>query len=420
MSFIDISLELACRLALNSQLLDGQAQLPEDKEGVAQIIDKLGYVQIDTIAVIERAHHHTLWTRHDNYDPEMLHELQAKDRRVFEYWGHAMSYVSMKDYRYYLPRMRNFLDSKSNWAKERLEKAGHAMEPVLERIRQEGPLSSIDFEPPPGKKGGTWWDWKPAKIALELLFWQGKLMISERRNFQKIYDLAERVLPEGVDTRYPDDEELGRFFVRRALSAYGVAQEREIRTYLQPEATRDSIFQAVGKDVISKSLRELIDSAEVIPLKIKEDQDTDYYTLADKIDKAAKLKLKPSNVFLLSPFDNLIIQRDRTKRLFGFEYSLECYTPAAKRKYGYFVLPILWRDKLIGRVDSKAERKKKTLIIRNLVFEPEFNAFEEFLPLFVAKLKEFAQFNQCEKVVFEKVSPAGIKQTIKRFMKEAV
>lgn len=418
MPFTDISLEPARRLVLNSQFLDGQAQLPDGKEGVVQAVEKLGYVQIDTIAVIERAHHHTLWTRHTNYDPGMLHELQAKDRRIFEYWGHAMSYVPMKDYRYYLPRMRNFLESKSNWAKDRLEKAQHIMEPVLERIREEGPLSSKDFEPPPGRKGGAWWDWKPAKLALELLFWQGKLMISERRKFQKVYDLTERVLPEDVDTRYPDDNELGRFFVRRALSAYGVAQEREMQIFLQPEAARDSIFQAAGREVISKSLRELVDAGEVSPLKIKEDGNSEYYALTETLEKAAHAQTAPAQVFLLSPFDNLIIQRERTRRLFGFDYSLECYTPAPKRKYGYFVLPILWGDKLIGRLDPKAERKGKTLIIRNLMFEPEFNAFEEFLPSFTAKLKEFAQFNQCEKVVFEKISPAGIKTSIKRLLKE--
>lgn len=418
MSFTDISLELARRLILNSQLLDGQVQLPEGKEGVAQTIEKLGYVQIDTIAVIERAHHHTLWTRHANYDPEMLQELQAKDRRVFEYWGHAMSYVPMKDYRYYLPRMRNFLESESNWAKDRLDKAQHAMEPVLERIREEGPLGSKDFEPPPGKKGGTWWDWKPAKVALELLFWQGKLMISERCNFQKVYDLAERVLPDGIDTRYPDDDELGRFFVRGALSAYGVAQEKEIQVFLQPGAARDSIFQAAGREVISTSLRELADAGEVSPLKIDEDGSREYYASTETLEKAAHNQTAPAQVFLLSPFDNLIIQRDRTKRLFGFDYSLECYTPAPKRKYGYFVLPILWGNKLIGRLDPKAERKKKTLVIRSLMFEPGFNTFDEFLPSFAAKLKEFARFNQCEKVIFEKVSPASIKTTIKKLMKE--
>lgn len=418
MPFTDISLELARRLVLDSQYLDGNTPLPDGKEGIAQTIEKLGYVQIDTIAVVERAHHHTLWTRHANYDPEMLHELQAKDRRVFEYWGHAMSYVPMKDYRYYLPRMRNFLESESNWAKDRLDKAQHAMEPVLERIRKEGPLTSKDFEPPPGRKGGTWWDWKPAKLALELLFWQGRLMISERRKFQKVYDLTERVLPENVDTRYPDDDELGRFFVHGALSAYGVAQEKEIQVFLQPGAARDSIFQAAGRVVISNSLRELVDAGEVSPLKIKEDGNSEYYVLTETLEKTAHHQTAPAQVFLLSPFDNLIIQRDRTKRLFGFDYSLECYTPASKRKYGYFVLPILWGDKLIGRLDPKAERKKKTLIIRNLIFEPDFNTFEEFLPAFAAKLKKFARFNQCEEVVFERVSPAGIKTAIKRLIKQ--
>jgi len=206
--------------------------------------------------------------------------------------------------------------------------------------------------------------------------------------------------------------------VRGALSAYGVAQEKEIQVFLQPGSARDFIFQAAGREVISNSLRELMEAGEVSPLKISEDGSSEYYALTETLEKAAHNQTAPGQVFLLSPFDNLIIQRERTKRLFGFDYSLECYTPAAKRKYGYFVLPILWGDKLIGRLDPKAERKKKTLVIRSLVFEPEFTAFDEFIPSLAMKLKEFARFNGCEKVVFEKVSPAGIKATIKRLMKQ--
>ena len=190
-----ISPEIARKIALKAQLLDGSMKFPKGKEGVAQAIEKLGYVQIDTINIIERAHNHTLWTRRPDYKPEMLHELQSRDRRVFEYWGHAASYLPTTDYRYYIPMMRSFADPKSKWVQGRFKKYGHLMKPILERIRKEGALSSRNFETLTDKSRGTWWDWRPSKVALELLFWKGDLMITERRNFQRVYDLTERVLP---------------------------------------------------------------------------------------------------------------------------------------------------------------------------------------------------------------------------------
>ena len=397
---------------LNAQLLDGKTKLPKGKKGVVRIFDRLGYIQIDTISVIQRTHHHTLWTRLPSYTQEMLHELQAKDRRIFEYWGHAMSYMPMSDYRYCLPRMQNFKNPRHKWVKQRIEQSGHLMKPVLERIRREGPLSSKDFDPPPGRKGGTWWDWKPAKFALELLLWRGELMISERRKFQKIYDLTERVLPDDIDSSFPGEEECGHFFVTRALSALGIFSEKGLRSFLQPDAGRDSDFLAANKSTILKSLHNLIDAGEVVRVKIESDEDTEYFTSPEKLEKVTRRKLNSSTTYFLSPFDNLIIQRDRTKRLFDFEYTLECYVPAPKRKYGYFVLPILWGNKLIGRLDPKADRKQKILFIRNLVFEPSFAAFDEFLPVFTQKLQAFAAFNECETIEIETVSPAKIKKNL--------
>jgi uncharacterized protein YcaQ len=407
---IKISLEHARGMAVRAQLLDGRARLPKGKEGIARTIEKLGYVQIDTIAVIERAHHHTLRTRRPDYSPHMLHELQAKDRRVFEYWGHAASYLPMADYRYYLPRMRSFQNPKDKWVRERLEAHGHLMPAVLERIRQEGPLSSQDFAPPPGAKRSGWWDWKPSKVVLELLFWQGALMIAERRNFHRMYDLAERVLPEGIDTRTPDEDELGRFFVRRALSAYGVATEKDVYAHLP----------ATSKSVLSQALADLLDAGEIVSVDVGEAGLNTYYALAETIDKTARLKQTVPGVSFLSPFDNLIILRDRVKELFGFDYSLECYVPAAKRKYGYFVLPILWGDSLVGRLDPKADRKGKVLSINNLVFETGFRQFDELLPLFANTLSEFARTNQCETIECKLVTPAKVRRPLQCLVKQAL
>ncbi|PKK84186.1 MAG: hypothetical protein CVT49_05155 [candidate division Zixibacteria bacterium HGW-Zixibacteria-1] len=405
---MDISLSQARKIALHTQLLTGNSKSPKGKKGIARTIEKLGYIQIDTISVIQRAHHHTIWTRHPYYSPTMLNELQARDRRIFEYWGHAASYLPMSDYRYYLPRMHRFSDPHSKWEKQQLDKFGLLMEPVLERIRQEGPLGSKDFILPTGKKKGTWWDWRPYKVALELLFWQGKLMITRRHNFHRLYDLTERVLPKHIDTTVPDDSELGRFLVRRALSAYGIALEKEIREHLH----------AADNNLAGKALRELQSAGEIIPVVIKEKPDLQYYALADTIKTALKRRLSLSSVHLLSPFDNLIIQRGRMLKLFDFDYALECYVPAGKRKFGYFVLPILFGDQLVGRLDPKAERKSKTMIIQKLQLESGFDPSEEFLAALAEKLARFAHFNDCNKLKFIKMQPAKLKTALDKLVKK--
>ncbi|MBN1661859.1 MAG: YcaQ family DNA glycosylase [Anaerolineae bacterium] len=391
---LKISKEAARRLALAFQLLDGEmSTLPTGQEGVARTIEALGYVQIDTIAVIARAHHHTLWTRRPDYRPDMLHSLQVDDRRIFEYWGHAASYLPMADYRYYLPRMQRHRAPDDGWVSRRPEVLD-LLHPVLERIRAEGPLTARDFDPPPGTKRSGWWDWKPAKSALELLFWRGELMISERRGFEKVYDLTERVLPAGVDTRLPGDDEVARFVVHRALSAHGVAAEREIVDYIH----------AAPKGAVSTALADMTASGEVVRLQVGEITSL-YYALPATLEGVDRPGPSPSRAALLSPFDNLIIHRQRMSDLFDFAYSLECYTPVAKRRYGYFVLPILWGDRLVGRLDPKADRKARRLIVRSLAMEPGFDEFDAFLPAFVDALAAFACLNECERIVIERAAP---------------
>ena len=175
MNDLQLSKTEAAKIVINSQLLDGKIKFSKGKNGFAEIINKLGYVQIDTISVINRAHHHIIWTRKNDYKEKHLHDLQTKDKLIFEYWTHAMSFIPMQDYRYALPRMQNFNKPKSKWLKYRYNQSKKYFKPVLERIKNEGALSSSDFENDTGKKEGTWWDWKPAKTALEYLFWKGDL-----------------------------------------------------------------------------------------------------------------------------------------------------------------------------------------------------------------------------------------------------
>jgi len=217
-----------------------------------------------------------------------------------------------------------------------------------------------------------------------------------------VYDLTERVLPDEVDKRYPDDDELGCFLVRRALFAYGVAREKEIREHIR----------GAGREVISQSLADMVNASEIIPVDIEGLDSADYYALPEMIEQSVGLERLGQVVRLLSPFDNLVIQRERVKNLFDFDYTLECYLPKAKRNYGYFSLPILWGEQFVGRLDPKAEHKKKLLVVRNLVFEPHFQMSDEFIDEFGNALMEFAQFNQCEKLEFENISPEEMSKSL--------
>ena len=390
-----ISRQDARRLALHAQMLYDPPTLPPGTEGVTQVVERLGYVQIDTIQAIRRAHHHVLWTRLPDYDPEMLHKALATERRVFEYWAHALSYVPTSDYRFYLPRMRARFDPYAKWEENRFVRYEHLFEPILERIQAQGPLTSSEIALPETLTqdlSGR----DPTKSALELLLLEGRLMVHERRAFERVYDLTERIMPEDVDTQIPEADEVARHFVRRALSAHGIARERDIREHIE----------ATDKQILKQALADLVASGEVQQVTVAGLARTRFYTLQKTLDRA--IASVPPKVHLLSPFDNFVALRNRMGKLYGFDYALECYKPAAKRKYGYFVLPVLWGDALVGRLDPKADRKRKTLIIHSLVFEEGFGGYEALLPALGAKLVELAQFNDCAHVEIEQVSPEDL------------
>ena len=400
-----LSLATARKLTLHAQGLDGAWTLPKGKEGTAQAIERLGYVQIDTIAVVERAHHHTIWSRRHDYTPDVLHQLQARDRRVFEYWTHAAAYLPMSDYRYSLPRMRAVAADPAAWhyTREAREMTPH----VLDRIRAEGPLGSADFKAPEGKKRGSWWDWKPAKEALEWLFHAGQLMITERRSFQRIYDLTERVLPPGVDTTPPQPDEMARFVVRRVLGRQGFAAPDSIRWGWRRS---DAVDAAIG---------ELIDAGEIVRVAV-EGLERDHVALASALEamprRTGRRGKRPLHI--LSPFDSLVMNRGRLRALFGFDCKLECYMPEPKRRWGYFCLPILWGDEFIGRLDAKAERKPKTLTVRKLMFEAGFKDFDAMLSPLAAELRAFAAFNGCERVAVHTSCPAAPRAALVRELRD--
>jgi len=383
-----LSVPHARKLVLHSQQLP-----PVKRQGPAiaathAAIEHLSYIQIDTISVIQRAHHHTLWNRNPRYQPAQLEQLVAS-KQVFEYWSHAAAYLPMRDYRFSLYRKYAIKTGAQNhW---HVRDAG-LMKMVLDRITVEGPLKAKDFEHTSGKTGE--WESKPAKQALESLFMQGDLMISRRDNFHKVYDLTERVLPSEVNQTLPTDEEHARFLIKRFLIANGIALAGEF-TYL---------LQNI-KSQLLRTLQQMLADGEVVVIRVA---GVEYYILPQSLALMDK-PLARNTLKILSPFDNLLIQRKRMLALFDFDYQIECYVPASKRKYGYFVLPILWDGRLLARMDCKANRRTKTLHILNLVIEPEMKKQEVFSLALIKELKSFMRFNGTREVNFHRVSCATMK-----------
>lgn len=272
---IEISIDLARNLAIHAQGLHSHPSFGSGKSAVLRAIQHLGYIQIDTISVVERAHHHVLWSRVPDFKPTDLQTLQAVDRSVFEYWSHAASYLPIQDYRYSLPRMEAYARKERHWFRRNRKLMNH----VLERIRAEGPLQARDFEAPSGRKSGPWFDWKPTKRALEQLFMEGRLMVRERRGFQKVYDLRERVLPHGTDVRMPTPEEVARHLAERNLRAHGLASEPQIR-YLRRGMQRS----------ISHALKGLREEGRAIPVHIRSLGDEVYFVTPELLNAADTLK----------------------------------------------------------------------------------------------------------------------------------
>lgn len=367
------------KIVLNNQLLISDNKFTS-KSDIYQIIEKLGFIQIDTISVVERSHHHMLWSRMPSYKKNMLDELLEKDKLIFEYWSHAAAFLPMKDFRFSLLRKSNYKDKYKDWRTSNKKIINH----VYDRIKSEGPLQSKDFDDKKTRTSG-WWNWKPSKDALDFLFHSGELMIAKRDGFRKVYDLTERVLPEGTDITIPSVSELYRHLAEQCLSSFGIFRENEVM-YLR------NYDRSVFKNVIEQMKEEKIITA----VKVKGFDDDIFYT-AENIIEDLKY-IKPKNlIHILSPFDNLIIQRKRLNDLFDFNYQLECYIPEKKRKFGYFCLPVLYGSSFIARVDAKASRSENRFIVKKLI--PEKNLNNDYhLKKLIKKTAQLANFTGCAEV----------------------
>lgn len=324
-----------------------------DKATLAGIIERLGMIQLDPLRVVARAHDHILWSRNANYRPPMLERLLARDRLVFEHFTHDAVVLPMTIWPQWERQRRRLCArmKKGSWGTALPNAKQRAI--VRDRIAAEGPLCSRDFE---GPARGETWRRSAHRVSLDYLWHEGVLATAERRNFTKVFDLAERVIPSAVrGTKRMTDKQQLSWLCQSALERLGFGTEREVKAFY------DAADLSEVKDEFSRG-------DWWIPVEV-EAADRSWSTAtarADIEDMIAQADSPSLRLRIVNPFDPIARDRDRAKRLFGFEYRIEIYTPAAKRDYGYYVYPMLESDKFVGRIEVKADRDAEVLRVENV------------------------------------------------------
>jgi uncharacterized protein len=398
---LELSLPEARRLMIGAQLLSGPAPKRPSKTGMRDVIRHLGAVQIDSISVVQRSHHIVLWSRLGSHPTRWLDELLAEDRAIFEYWVHAAAYAPIEHFPYFRRDMLAFPEGAGIRTREWVEENPDILNFVLDHIRENGPVTTKSFAAPDGAERAAAWAWygnKPTNVALDMLWSAGKLMIDRRDKFQRVYDLTERILPEWNDAHIPSLDAEREALGLAALNALGVTTARWLPDYFRTDWGHSSIKRSVATQV----LNHLLDAGLAVEARVEGIDDPAFVSSA-----ALERRFRPSRTTLLSSFDSLVWDRRRTKAIFDFDLMLEAYTPREKRVYGYFSLPILYRDQLVGRLDPKAHRKTGEFAIHALHLEPWFvgRDDERFYAELAATLIDFSNFNGTDHVTVARTDP---------------
>ena len=340
---------LARRIWLRAQRLDTAAPFGEGPAATAAAVAHLGYVQIDTINVIERCHHHILYSRIPAYRRADLRQAQSVDKSVFEYWTHALSYVPSADFRYFMPLMREHRREGHRW----YASVGQADMRKVMRLIKAGPLTIRDIEDDVlTEKEHLWQSRKPSKHALELAFYTGTLAVSERNGMLKTYELMTRHFGWERLPRPASAAEVAAYLLDRSLRAQGVV-------------SLDSIchLNAPSKPAIRRAIEARVRRRELVPVAIEGAGKQEHWIRPEVLEASGE-GAPPPLVHILSPFDPLIIQRKRTELIFGYGHKFEAYVPQAKRVFGYFALPVLVDDEIVAALDLKTDRRNKKLLMQ--------------------------------------------------------
>lgn len=387
----------ARKIILHAAGLARKAPFGKGPEAVYKLLEHLGFVQIDTNYTVERAHHHVIYSRVPDYQPAWLEALLA-DGRVFEFFTSDAGYMPMNNYRFSLPVKAAFAASRGVLTppEESL------MQKVLDRIGREGPLMVKDFENDRREASSGWWDWRPSKVALERLYMDGRLMVTRNPDFHRLYDLPRNLVPQDTDTTLPGPVAFARHVILREMQALGIAYAKELAwraRHVKGNLVKQELEKMVAEGLL---LRVAIEGMKPAPL----------YMLPAYKGKQITLS---GDALILSPFDVLNVFRHRLRDFFDFDYQIECFVPAAKRKYGYFSLPVLVGDTFVARMDSKADRKQHCLLIHNLHFEA-VQLDDTALGKLADAIKAFARFNRCDTVMITKSNRKQYQQALKKLL----
>ena len=397
-----LSLDAVRGLMIAAQGVDDHPQPPATKKAVRSIIRQMHILQIDSINVIARSHHLVLWSRLGDYQPRWLEDL-LEEGALFEYWSRAASFLPIEEYPLYRHLHDGWLGGR---ARKWLDEHPAVAKTMLNHVRAHGETRSSDFERTDGQKTG-WFNWKEEKIALEYLFYAGELMVRKRHNFQRIYDLRERVLPTSdklADTSLDVSRaEAHDRFVLKTMQALGVTKAEWLGNYF-----------GLNKTDVKAALKRLEEGGRLMTVDV-EGWNTPGYIHPDnrrQVEAAAKGKIPRSKTTFLSPFDPLVWDRARALDLFHFDYKIEVYTPAPKRNYGYFTLPILYNNALIGRLDPKAHRKEGIFEVKALHLEPGVVVDDALVTEVKSALQALAIWHKTPQVVVRYATEPGLAERL--------
>jgi len=393
---IEVSLDQARQFILDIQ---GLRTLKPCKS-VIDVAQRIHSIQIDTISVVSRSHNLITFNRFPNYEEGTIWDVE-KEGHLFEYWSHAMCMMPIETYPFYSWRRKFYPGNRTKkWAAENKD----TIKQVYQHVKKNGITNSASIGET--KEGNTgWWDWKVEKRALEFLFTTGKLMVAHRKGFQKYYDITERVLPNPFDTEPMTDEEAAEFVVDSSLGSLGLGCYDDIRTYHNKLPSQE--LWKGRKENIEAHLSERVADGDLEEVSI-EGLAERYFLLssnARKLQSENNMNLENAPIKILTPFDNILRERAFPRRIWDFDYKIECYVPAPDRVYGYFVLPILDMNELAGRLDAKAHRKEGVLEVRSLYLENDDIRSSEGIARLQYGLTEFAKFHKCDTITIGKVTP---------------